>query len=73
MGESLNRTAANTVYTWLTAANNQANMRTYAKTEIAAIPNTNTAGELTAATHHQLKLLHRANAYDKANIAYFEF
>jgi hypothetical protein len=63
MGESLNRTAANTVYTWLTAANNQANLKQDVAVEIAAMPNTNTAGELTAVTHNELKMLYRANAY----------
>lgn len=73
MGLALNRTNANTIYTWLTAANNQANMRAYSSTEIAAIPNTNSGGELTAATHHQLKLLYRANLYEQANIVTFDF
>ncbi len=73
MGRSLNRAEANTLFTWLTAANNVANMRAYATTEIATFPNTNVAGELTVVTHHQLKFLHRANAYEQFNVEYFDF
>jgi len=73
MGRSLNRTEANVIYTWLSSANNVANMRAYATTEIATFPNANTAGELTDATHHQLKFLHRANAYEQQNVEYFNF
>lgn len=73
MGRSLDRTEANTIITWLTAANNVANMRAYATTEIATFPTTTSGGELTAVTHHELKFLHRANAYEQQNVEYFDF
>ena len=73
MGQSLNRTAANTVFTWLAAANNQANLRHDVAVEIAAMPNSNSSGALTVATHNQLKMLYRANNYQIAGISRFSF
>lgn len=73
MGQSLDRTAANTVFTWLTAANNIANMKSYDTTFISTIPNTNSAGVLSEATHHQLKFLYRANAWYGVTLARFTF